>query len=97
MTFNKKITLFATVQPNGCTAAQPVNPKTVWARVSQPGITTQYSALSAGSEVELIVIMWRKEYDGQKVVLIDDKYYRINSVGAADTDLHIKLALVRSG
>lgn len=97
MTFNKKITLFATVQPNGCGVAKPINPKTVWAKVLQPGITTQYSALSAGCEVELIAIMWCKEYSGQKVVSIDGKNYRVNNTGPADTDLHIKLALVRSG
>ena len=71
--------------------------KTVYAKVSEPGVTAKYAAETAGYKSELTVYMWRREYSGQSVVQIDGRRYHVENTGAADSDLHIKLILARGG
>ena len=95
MTFNRKITLISSEQKNGSQGTGAV--KTVYAKVSEPGVTAKYAAETAGYKSELTVYMWRREYSGQSVVQINGKRYHVENTGAADSDLHIKLILARGG
>lgn len=97
MTFNKKITLISSEQKNGSQGKADRAVKTVYAKVSEPGVTAKYAAETAGYKSELTVYMWRREYSGQSVVQIDGKRYHVETTGAADSDLHIKLILARGG
>lgn len=90
MTFNRKITLISSEQKNGSQGKADRAVKTVYAKVSEPGVT-------AGYKSELTVYMWRREYSGQSVVQIDGRRYHVETTGAADSDLHIKLILTREG
>ena len=93
MTFNRKITLISSEQKNGSQGKTD----RVYAKVSEPGVTAKYAAETAGYKSELTVYMWRREYSGQSVVQIDGRRYHVETTGAADSDLHIKLILARGG
>lgn len=97
MTFSRKITLISSEQKNGSQGKADRAVKTVYAKVSEPGVTAKYAAKTAGYKSELTVYMWRREYSGQSVVQIDGKRYHVETTGAADSDLHIKLILARGG
>ena len=94
MTFNRKITLISSEQKNGSQGKADRAVKTVYAKVS---VTAKYAAETAGYKLELTAYMWRREYSGQSVVQIDGKRYHVETTGAADSDLHIKLILTRGG
>ena len=97
MTFNRKITLISSEQKNGSQGKTDRAVKTVYAKVSESGVTAKYAAETAGYKSELTVYMWRREYSGQSVVQIDGRRYHVETTGAADSYLHIKLILARGG
>ena len=48
MTFNRKITLISSEQKNGSQGKADRAVKTVYAKVSEPGVTAKYAAETAG-------------------------------------------------
>ena len=48
MTFNKKITLISVEQKNGSQGKADKAVRTVYAKVSEPGVTSKYAAETAG-------------------------------------------------
>ena len=97
MTFSSKITLITVKQGKGSAGIEETAQKTVWAKVAEPGVTAKYAAESAGYKAERTVYMWRCEYNGQTVVQIGKDRYHVETTGAADNDLHIKLILAKGG
>lgn len=57
MTFNRKITLISSEQKNGSQGKADRAVKTVYAKVSEPGVTAKYAAETAGYKSELTVYM----------------------------------------
>ena len=97
MTFATKIQLAKYTPPKGSVSAVDKVTGEVWAKVTQPGVTVQYSAMTANRKASMQAIMWRGEYNGENRAIIGDKTYRIEDTGPADNDLHIKLMLAREG
>lgn len=95
MKFNKKITLLTLKAAAGRNEAEETARATVWADVSEPGVTTKFAALSAGQEISFAVIMWRAEYKGFTHAEYGGKRYKIAQTGSAGNELHIKLLLER--
>lgn len=90
---HKKISLITYKQGNGSKGLVEQSRKTVWGTVSDVGVTTKFSALSAGKTADLQLIVLRSEYSGETHAEIDGKAYRISSSGAAENPLKIKLIL----
>lgn len=97
MTFDTKITLADYTPPKGSVAGAEKTTATVWANVSIPGVTVQYSAAAADRKAEMQAIMWRSEYHGENRVVIGDKHYRVDAEGPAQNKRQIKLILSRVG
>lgn len=95
MVFDRKITLQIRTQGYGTAGAQVTESCTVWASVTDMGVTTKYAAEAAGKQAELQAVMWRNEFKGYTHAVIDGTVYKINSTGRAENDLHIKLILAR--
>lgn len=93
--FNKRIVLLALEPAEG--RGEPVETAraTVWADISDIGVTTKLTALSAGEEISFSVIMWRAEYKGYTHAEYGGVRYKIAETGAAANPLHIKLLLER--
>lgn len=92
----KKIKLLTLTPQNGSAELVRQNEKTVWAEVGNIGVTTKFSAMAAGKEAELQLIIWRSEYGGQTHVEVNGVVYKITETGAADNNLRVKLLLGRS-
>ena len=99
MTFDKRITLLLTETANGDGEEITVKSRKIWANVRDIGVTLKYSAVSAGRDAELQVICHRSEYEDAYYNEAEyrGRRYRIDSTGAADTERHIKLILVKGG
>lgn len=97
MKFNKRITLLKMVPGNGRADPVTASEVTVWADVSDVGVTTKYTALQAGAEISLTAVMWRREFEKDDYTHADyrGKRYKISQTGSAGNDLHIKLTLER--
>lgn len=94
--FNRKITLLRLEPKAGHTNTYTEAAKvTVWADVSEPGVTTKMTALSVGNDVEYSVIMWRREFKGYTHADYEGKRYKIAATGGTDNPLKIKLLLER--
>lgn len=91
----KKIKLLTLAPKNGSAELVRQNEKTVWAEVGNIGVTTKFSAMSAGKEAELQLILWRSEYGGQTHAEVSGTVYKITETGAAENDLRVKLLLGR--
>ena len=92
----KKIKLLTMTPQNGTAELVRQNEKTVWAEVGNIGVTTKFSAMSAGKEAEMQLIVWRSEYGGQTHVEVNGTLYKITETGATDNDLRVKLLLGRA-
>ncbi|MCM1055943.1 MAG: hypothetical protein NC394_10535 [Bacteroides sp.] len=92
----KKIRLLTMTPQNGSAELVKQNEKTVWAEVGDIGVTTKFSAASAGKTAELQLTLWRSEYGGQSHAEVNGTVYKISECGAADNDLRIKLILGRT-
>lgn len=92
----KKIKLLTLTPQNGSAELVKKNEKTVWAEIGNIGVTTKFSAMSAGKEAELQLILWRSEYGGQTHAEVNGTFYKITETGAADNDLRVKLLLGRA-
>lgn len=95
MMFDKKITLQIRSQGYGTAGTQVTDTGTVWASVTDMGVTTKYAAEAAGKRAELQAVMWRSEFKGYTHAVISGTVYKISSTGRAENDLHIKLILAR--
>lgn len=93
--FNKRITLLTLEPAEGRGEPAEKARAAVWADVSDIGVTTKLTALSAGEEVSFSVIMWRAEYKGYTHAEYGGVRYKIAETGAAANPLHIKLLLER--
>lgn len=94
-TFNRKITLLTFTPQSGFQEPLETARATVWANVSEVGVTTKFAALQAGQSVSLSVVMWRSEFYGYTHCEVDGVRYKIAETGAAGNELHIKLLLER--
>lgn len=92
----KKIKLLTLAPQNGSAELARLNEKTVWAEVGNIGVTTKFSAMTAGKEAEMQLILWRSEYEGQTHAEVNGTIYKITETGAADNDLRVKLLLGRA-
>lgn len=92
----KKIKLLTLTPQNGSAGLVRKDEKTVWAEVGNVGVTTKFSAMSAGKEAELQLFIWRSEYGGQSHAEVNGSVYKITETGAADNDLRVKLLLGRA-
>ncbi len=97
MKFNKKLTLLKIVPANGRDDPVITSEVTVWADVTDVGVTTKYTALQAGAEISLTAEMWRREFEKDDYTHADyrGRRYKISQTGRAKNDLHIKLTLER--
>ena len=97
MKFNKRIKLLKIIPANGRDDPVIASEVTVWADVSDVGVTTKYTALQAGAEISLTAVMWRSEFEKDDYTHADHrgKRYKISQSGSAGNDLHIKLTLER--
>ncbi len=93
--FNKRIALLALKPSEGRGEPAEIARATVWADISDIGVATKLTALSAGEEVSFSVIMWRAEYKGYTHAEYGGVRYKIVETGAAANPLHIKLLLKR--
>lgn len=93
--FNRKITLLTLEPQSGLKEPLETARATVWADVSEVGVTTKFAALQAGQSVSLSVVMWRREFRGFTHCEVDGVRYKIAETGAARNELHIKLLLER--
>ncbi len=93
--FNKRIVLLALKPSEGRGEPAEIARATVWADISDIGVTTKLTALSAGEEVSFSMIMWRAEYNGYTHAEYGGVRYKIIETGAAANPLHIKLLLKR--
>lgn len=92
----KKIKLLTLAPQNGSAELVRQNEKIIWAEVGNIGVTTKFSAMAAGKEAELQLIIWRSEYGGQTHAEVNGSIYKISECGAADNDLRVKLLLGRA-
>lgn len=95
MAFSKRIILITRTQGQGISGMTEKNRKTVWADVTDMGVTTKFAAEAAGYSAELQAVMYRSEYAGENYAEYGDDLYRIVNTGRTDNDLHIKLILSR--
>lgn len=95
ISFNKRITLLTLKPAQGRGEPTETARAIVWADVSDIGVTTKMTALSAGAEVSFSVIMWRKEFKDYTHCDVDGIRYKIVETGAAANPLHIRLLLNR--
>lgn len=93
--FNRRVTLLTLEPQSGLKEPLKTARATVWADVSEVGVTTKFAALQAGQSVSLSVVMWRREFRGFTHCEVDGVRYKIAETGAAKNDLHIKLLLER--
>lgn len=95
--FNKRITLLALKPSTG--RGEPIKTAraTVWADVSDVGVTTKMTALSSGAEVQFSVIMWRREFEKSEFTHLEFNKirYKIIETGSAANPLHIRLLVNR--
>lgn len=99
MTLNKRITLLKLRRANGSGGYETAAEKKVYASVSDIGVTTKYTAVSAGREAELQAVVWRSEFlkDSYTHIEYKGEKYRIDSTGRAENDRFIKLILAKGG
>ncbi len=95
MSFNKKITLISLVSRPGRGEPEETARADVWADVSDVGAVTKLTALSAGQELSLSVIMRRREYKDYTHAEYQGRRYKIAQTGSTKNELHIKLLLER--
>lgn len=91
----KKIKLLTLLPQNGSAELVKQNEKLIWAEVNNIGVTTKFSAMSAGKEAELQLIVWGSEYNGQTHAEVNGVTYKITETGATDNGLRLKLLLGR--
>ncbi len=95
MRFNRKITLLTLVSAVGRGEPRETARATVWADVSDVGAVTKLTALTAGQELSLSVIMWRREFKNYTHAEYLGKRYKIAQTGSVGNELYIKLLLER--
>ncbi len=93
-TFNRKITLLTLVSQSRGEPRETAR-ATVWADVSEVGVTTKFAALGAGQSVSISVIMWKNEFKNYSHCELDGVRYKIVETGPAKNSLHIKWLLER--
>ena len=95
MKFNKKITLLTLEPQSGAGDYKETARATVWADISDVGVTTKLSGLSVGQDISFSAVMWRKEHKDYTHAIYDGVMYKIVETGSAKNPLHIKLLLER--
>ena len=93
--FGKRLTLLTLNAATGRQMPEVTDTATVWADISEPGVTTKLTALSAGQEISLTARMWRSEYMGYTHAEYGGRRYKIVETGSTENPLHIKLLLSR--
>lgn len=92
----EKLTLIK-ITPGMGSQEDIISRKKVWADVHEVGVSIKYRAQMASRKAELQAVVWRREYDDQTHAEIRGVKYRIEEIGRADNDLHLKLILAKGG
>jgi len=95
MVFNKKITLFNKTTPNGTAKPQKIDEKIIWASVDTVGMTTSFTALSAGVKLTYQCDIWAKSYKNEQYATIDGKDYKIENAVKTGNKLVTRLLMSR--
>ena len=99
MELNKQVTLSVINEGYGHSSTDTVETsQTVWAFVQPPSMTLRIKSASANMSVDLIVHLWRHEFEqaDYNFIDIDDTRYRIESSNASVNDQFVKLLVSRS-
>ncbi len=99
MELNKQVTLSVINEGYGHSSENTVETsQTVWAFVQPPSMTLRIKSASANMSVDLIVHLWRHEFEqaDYNFIDIDDTRYRIESSNASVNDQFVKLLVSRS-
>ena len=97
MTLRNKIELIAVKDGYGHNAEQTEIKKTVWGNIGIPSTSLKFNAENVGIKADLIVHLWRKEFEKEKFTHIEigGQRYRIASTGADVNELFVKLIVER--
>lgn len=93
--FSDRLTLMRLKSSPGRAEPETISAVTVWARVSDVGVTTKFTALAAGQTLSLTAVMRRAEFADYTHAEYKGARYKIAGTGAAENPLHIKLTLER--
>lgn len=99
MELNKQVTLSVINEGYGHSSTDTVETsQTVWAFVQPPSMTLRLKTANANMSVDLIVHLWRHEFEqaDYNFIDIDDTRYRIESSNASVNDQFVKLLVSRS-
>lgn len=95
--FNKTITLIRCRTGYGSSGSVDVTRRNVRASIDMPRIGLTYRAEAAGRKIDLLAVVYRRDYDSDAFthVEIDGKRYRIDGSSRAKKDRLVQLSLVR--
>lgn len=99
MELNKQVTLSVINEGYGHSGTDTVETsQTVWAFVQPPSMTLRMKTSAANMTVDMIVHLWRHEFEqaDYNFIDIDNIRYRIESSNASVNDQFVKLLVSRS-
>lgn len=99
MELNKQVTLHEISEGYGHSSTDTVETsQTVWAFVQPPSMTLRLKTSAANMSVDMIVHLWRHEFEqaDYNFIDIDNVRYRIQSSNASVNDSFVKLLVSRS-
>lgn len=98
MELNKQVTLYEISEGYGHSSDNTViSSSTVWAFVQPPSMTLRLKTANANMSVDMIVHLWRHEFEqaDYNYIDIDNIRYRIESNNASVNDEFVKLLVSR--
>lgn len=98
ITMNKKMTLEFHKQKYGHNATDEIIDRySVWGCAGLPSMNFKNTAKSTGVDVDLVVHLYRKDFDRNNWthIIIDNTLFKITSTGTSVNELFIKLAVAR--
>ena len=99
MELNRQVTLHEISESYGHSSDNTViSSNTVWAFVQPPSMTLRMKTSAANMTVDMIVHLWRHEFEqaDYNFIDIDNIRYRIESSNASVNDQFVKLLVSRS-
>ena len=100
MEFNKMVHLQLRKQAQGSAKAQSViTDDIIWAQVEECSLSFRAKLQEMGLKGSRVAYFWRSEFEKKPYthVVIDDKPYRIESTGAAESPLRVKVVISADG
>lgn len=97
ITFNKKIILLKCPQQNGRLPRTEEARAVVRGHADKPGLSLVIETEQAGWQAELIVSIWRRDYEKDSFThaIVDGTTYRIKRATAGDRQMIVRLLLTR--